>query len=108
MKAWHLGRVLLLVGTLGCAGESLAPAPSTESKPGAVEANATQGEPCDVRAVFDAYCASCHGQASYYSYQRAPALTFSRAELEATDETGSTLAERVARRLSGPGAPVPP
>ena len=109
MKAFDfLGPVLLLVASFGCAGELLDPAPSTESKPGAVEASATTGEPCDVRAVFDAYCANCHGQQTYYDYQRAPALTFSRAELESKDETGATLAERVALRLSDPEDPMAP
>jgi len=109
MKALLRGRVLLLGVTLGCAGEALDPAPSTESKPGAVEASAVEGEPCDVRAVFDTYCTSCHAQPSYaYTYQHAPTVTFSRAELEAKDETGSTLAERVALRLNDTQDPMPP
>jgi len=107
MKATHLGWVLVSAVTFGCAGEALDPAPPTESKPGAVEANATEGEPCDVRAVFDAYCASCHAGPNYYT-SKAPVLTFSRAELASTDETGSTLAERVALRLSDAKDPMPP
>jgi hypothetical protein len=113
-RALHFERFALLALALGCAGEAAAPGPTPdpapESTPGTLTTSTTTGpgEPCDVRAVFDTYCVNCHEHQNYYSYQRAPAVAFTRAELNAKDESGLTLAERVVLRLNDPEAPMPP
>jgi uncharacterized membrane protein len=109
MNALHLELFALLSLALGCAGEAVDATPAAESTPRALATTATPpSEPCDVRAVFETYCVNCHEHPSYYSYQRAPPLTFTRAELEAKDDSGLTLAERVVLRLNDPKEPMPP
>jgi len=109
MKALRFESFALLTLALGCAeSPDTAPAPGAESTPRALATATAGSEPCDVRAVFSTYCVDCHQHPSYYSYQRAPALAFTRAELDAKDDSGLTLAERVALRLSDPKDPMPP
>src|SRR5262245_16023292 len=46
-----------------------APPPGEQSPPASPDPSAETGFPCDVRAVLETYCASCHAQIRYYNMQ---------------------------------------
>jgi len=96
------------VGVCLCAPGSVptggSPSPATPSGDGS--STATSDLPCDVKAILDAHCATCHGRTPAFG---APMSLVSAGDFRATAPKGAdVVGKRVLARIDDDALPMPP